>query len=200
MKKILLAAIIMAGTATAAFAQENRVTRMPEVNGTNLQHTYSEDNSGFWMSAEAVGGYSCRLYNSNFSFAEVDVTAGYRFNEYVRVGLGFGGRYYFDNDKVRYNGSEWGFPLYANVRGNFMPTQYRTTVPYYSFDLGGTILDGFMMRPTVGLRIGQQRSAFLIGLTYTGQSLKGYTWNERGTKDPHFKFVSFISLKLGYEF
>lgn len=191
------AALLMA---FPAFSQENEVRRMPEVNKDNLQHNYSADNTGFWIAAEAVGGYSCRLYNSNFALAEIDVTAGYRLNEYLRVGLGFGGRYYFDNSAVRYNGSEWAFPLYANARGNFIPTDYRTTVPYWSFDLGGTILDGFMMRPTVGLRIGQKRSAFLLGLTYTGQSLKGYTINERGTRDPKTKFVSFISLKLGYEF
>lgn len=200
MKKTLIAALVMAGFTLTASAQENQVTRLPEVKGTSLQHVYSEDNTGFWMAAEAVGGYSCRLYHSNFALAEIDVTAGYRFNEYLRVGLGFGGRYYFDNAKVRYNSSEWAFPLYANVRGNFMSTEYRTTVPYYSFDLGGTILDGFMMRPTVGLRIGQQRSAFLIGLTYTGQSLKGFSYNEFGGRDPHNRFVSFISLKLGYEF
>ena len=198
-RKLLMGFALLCCVAVAN-AQENQVNRLPEINTKNLQKNYSSSETGFWIAAEAVGGYSCRLYNSNFALAEIDVTAGYRFSEYIRVGAGFGGRYYFDNDKVRYNSSEWAFPIYVNARGNFIPTNYRTTVPYWSCDLGGTILDGFMLRPTVGLRIGQPRSAFLIGLTYTGQSLKGFTWNERGTRDSHTKFVSFISLKLGYEF
>ncbi len=197
-KSFIAAALLLA--AGSVFGQENQVLRMPEITNSDTQKNYSAQETGFWIAAEAVGGYSCRISNSNFSLAEVDVTAGYRFNEYLRVGAGFGGRYYFDNNKVRFRTEKWAFPLYVNVRGNFIPTNYRTTVPYYSFDIGGTILDGFMMRPTVGLRIGQQRSAFLIGLTYTGQSLTGYTWNEFGTRDPHTKFVSFISLKVGYEF
>ena len=200
----MVKASILALAACAAMtlhAQENQVNRLPEVNGREqLQKNYSATETGFWIAAEAVGGYSCRISNSNFALAEIDVTAGYRFCEYLRVGAGFGGRYYFDNDKVRYRSSEWAFPIYANVRGNMIPTDYRTTVPYYSLDIGGTVQDGFMLRPTVGLRIGQKRSAFLLGLTYTGQSLTGFAYDDEGNKYSKNRFVSFISLKLGYEF
>lgn len=123
--------------------------------------------------------------------------AGYRFNEYVRVGLGLGARYYFDNNKVRSTLSEWAFPIFLNVRGNFIPTRYRDVVPYYSFDIGVTVRDGFMLRPTVGLRVGRERSAFLVGLGYVGQDLSTYSRdNLRKTR----RFVNFITLKLGYEF
>ncbi len=123
--------------------------------------------------------------------------AGYRFNEYVRVGLGLGARYYFDNNKVRSTLSEWAFPIFLNIRGNFIPTRYRDVVPYYSFDIGGTVRDGFMLRPTVGLRVGLERSAFLVGLGYVGQDLSTYSRdNLRKTR----RFVNFITLKLGYEF
>jgi hypothetical protein len=83
------------------------------------------------------------------------------------------------------------------VRGNFIPTQYRSVVPYYSFSIGGSIRDGFFFRPTVGLRIGQQRSAFLVSLSYVGQSMKGYKWNK---ELKYVDYVSFISLGIGYEF
>lgn len=199
-KKILIACALAAGSALLCQAQENQVNRLPEVDNRNAQKVYTENETGFWCSAEAVGAYSCRLFNSNFSLAEVDFTGGYRFNEYLRVGIGIGGRYYFDNSKVRYTSSEWAFPLYANVRGNFIPTQYRSVVPFYSFDLGGTIRDGFMMRPTVGIRVGQERHAFLLGVGYTGQDLKSFEINDMGHKVSKRKFVSFVTLKLGYEF
>lgn len=199
-KKAFLGLAAATVAAVPSLAQENMVTRLPEVNTERIQKNYSEAEKGFWIAAEAVGGYSCRLFNSNFGLAEIDVTAGYRFSEYARAGLGFGARYYFDNPHVRFYSSEWAFPVYANIRGNIIPTNYRTTVPYYSFDVGGTIRDGFMIRPTVGLRIGQPRSAFLIGLTYTGQSLKSFRWDYDETRCPSRRFVSFISLKLGYEF
>lgn len=200
--RFLTFAVAIFFAAAPMFAQENNVTRMPSVNSANLQKDYSTFDKGFWISAEAVGGYSCRIFNSNFAFTEIDVTAGYRFNEYLRVGLGFGGRYYFDNKAVRWSSSEWAFPIYANVRGNIIPTMERSVVPYYSVDLGGTVQDGFLFRPAIGLRIGQKRNAFLVALAYTGQGLKGYEDivggnNPREKKD---RFVSFISLKLGYEF
>lgn len=57
--------------------------------------------------------------------------------------------------------------------------------------------DGFMLRPTVGLRVGLERSAFLVGLGYVGQDLSTYSRdNLRKTR----RFVNFITLKLGYEF
>ena len=93
--------------------------------------------------------------------------------------------------------SEWAFPIFLNVRGNFIPTRYRDVVPYYSFDIGVTVRDGFMLRPTVGLRVGRERSAFLVGLGYVGQDLSTYSRdNLRKTR----RFVNFITLKLGYEF
>jgi len=204
-KKCIFIAAMSLLAAIPVFSQENEVRRMPSVNNQNLQKNYSTFQTGFWISAEAVGGYSCRLMNSNFAFAEIDVTGGYRFNEYLKIGVGFGGRYYFDNSKVRFSSSEWSFPLYANVRGNFIPTAYRSVVPYYSVDLGGTIRDGFLFRPAVGLRIGQQRNAFLVALAYTGQGLQSYEYRiPAGSpfilKEKKNKFVSFISLKLGYEF
>ncbi len=192
-----IAGLIAAACSVAASAQINQVTRLPQVGASEKQADYTSAGSGFWMAAEASAAYSCRLFNSNFGYTEIDAVAGYRFNEYVRVGLGLGARYYFDNNKVRSTLSEWAFPIFLNIRGNFIPTRYRDVVPYYSFDIGVTVRDGFMLRPTVGLRVGLERSAFLVGLGYVGQDLSTYSRdNLRKTR----RFVNFITLKLGYEF
>lgn len=187
-------------SAALASAQENQVTRLPQVDTSHEQKVYSTDESGFWGAAEVTGGYSCRLSKSNFGMAEMDVVGGYRFNEYVRVGIGFGGRYYIDNSQVRITRSEWAFPLFANVRGNFIPTRYRNAVPYYSVDLGGTFRDGFLFRPSVGMRFGQKRSTFLLSVGYTGQKLHSFKLDTSGQRVEKREFVSFITLKLGYEY
>jgi hypothetical protein len=56
-----------------------------------------------------------------------------------------------------------------------------------------------MIRPTIGLRIGEPRSAFILGLSYMGQSIKSFeiVKNEKVNKE---KFASFFTIKLGYEF
>lgn len=180
-------------------AQENQVNRLPEIRATGGNNNYMDNNTGFWLSAEASGAYTCFIGHANVPVTEVDVTGGYRFGEYLRVGIGFGGRYYINNDKLRSRSTAWAFPIYFNVRGNFMPTDNRSVVPYWSVDLGGAVQDGFMLRPTVGLRIGQLRKAFLVGIGYTGQQLDRWEIknNQRVGND---SFVSMIHLRLGYEF
>lgn len=183
----------------AAQAQENNVRRLPKIDDKSVQEDYSENKTGFWIATEIGGAYSLRISNPNFGYGELDVTAGYRFNEYLRLGLGLGARTYIDNSAVRVKKSSWALPVFANVRGNFIPTQYRTTVPYYSVDLGGTAPDGFLFRPSVGLRIGQERQAFLISVGYVCQQMTVLTphkyWDEMRKTT-----LSFLSIRLGYEF
>lgn len=177
-----------------------KVPKTPQEKNSNIYSDYSEYDKGFWWSVEMQGGMSCYLGESNVQMLELDVVGGYRFNEYLRVGIGLGSRYYFNNEKVRYSSIEWAFPVYMNVRGNFIPGEYRTVVPYYSFDLGGTVRDGMMFRPTIGVRFGEKRSAFLLGISYMGQSLKSFKLIEAGNVVPDRKYASFVTLKVGYEF
>lgn len=215
MKKLAILLLFVAQAfAFSAEAQENQIKRLPDENyysgnnqsnsaksnAINPQTNYYDNDNGFWWSAELSAAYSCRILNSNFGFSELDATAGYRFNQFARIGLGFGARCYFDNNRVRYGSEKWGFPIYVNVRGNFIPTDQRDFVPYYSVDMGGTVRDGFLMRPTIGLRIGQNRSAMLIGLGYVGQHLTSFSYNNMGQRVKKGRFVSFISLRVGYEF
>lgn len=179
MKKILFTLCLFIGFNISSHAQ-------------SFTQDYATYDRGFWMAGEFRPAYTLNVSSSNSPVIELDVVGGYRFNEFVRVGVGFGGRYYIKSENIRNGNISWSFPIYTNIRGNFIPTGYRDVVPYYSIDLGGTIRDGFMWRPTVGLRIGQKRSAFLLGLTYTGQSLIN-NYLER-------RYCSMLGLTLGYEY
>lgn len=162
------------------------------------QDAMSRD-SGFWWGVESVTGYACNLYDTNLGFEEIDAVAGYRFNSYVLIGAGLGARWYWD-DRVRYRNSAWSMPIFFNVRGSMIPHAYRTVVPVYSLDIGGSIRDGFMLRPAIGMRIGGLRSAFNILLAYTGQNNVIATCLTDGSIGRRNKFTSFLTLKLGYEF
>ena len=201
-KKFLLPLAAIALSCMAASAQENQVKRLPEVDATQQYREYRTLDRGFFIAAELSGGYSCRISNPNLGYAELDAVAGYRFNEFLQVGAGVGARYYFNNDEVRYTTIKWAAPLFINVRGNIIPHQYRKVVPYYSVDMGGTFRDGFMFRPSVGLRIGQPRSAFLVGLAYMAQGMDTAGWTGEGhrVKYKENSVVSFITLKIGYQF
>lgn len=163
------------------------ITRDPDLK------SYENTDKGFWIAGQVQGAYSLMLHGNNIPMIELDVTGGYRFNEYLRAGLGLGVRYYINNKKMRKSSVALSMPVYANVRGNIIHGGYRTVVPYYSLDIGGAVRDGFLWRPTIGIRVGQERSAFLAGLTYTGQCYKSANTNNT-------RYGSFLGITLGYEY
>ena len=77
-----------------------------------------------------------------------------------------------------------------------MPGLYRRTVPYDGVEVGGSIKDGFMIRPSVGVRIGEPRQAFTLALSYMGQDIKSYS----ESREKSYRYTSFVCLRLGYEF
>ena len=147
---------------------------------------------GYWFAVEGSFGSTARFIKRNLQATELDYVNGYRLNEFLKVGVGIGGRCYVNNNEVRSSGIRWSMPLFADFRGNFVAQTSRTVVPYWSFDIGGTVRDRFMIRPSVGLRIGEARSCFLVGITYTGQEMK--------LADKTYSFENLFSLKIGYEF
>lgn len=167
---------------------------MPQ--GKRTYNTYYEYDRGFWFGFDLYGGISTNVNSSNrgnSGITELDATIGYRVNEFFRFGVGAGFRYYTNSSNIREKSGAWAFPVFLNVRGNLIPGYERKVVPYYSLSSGVTIQDGFMIRPTIGARFGAlRRSAFLLGLSYNGQTLK----------DPLSKtrFQSFVTLNIGYEF
>lgn len=202
----LLLAYVSAFAQTDGPTYEKRQVVMPteQDQGTiKAEHReYSKLSQGFWFSVEGAGGYSLNLSDNvdNAAMAEVALYGGYRFNEYVRVGIGLGARYYFSSGNLRNRSHNWGIPVMFNVRGNFIPQDYRTVIPYYSLDLGCSVTDGFMFRPTIGVRFGERRSAFLLGLSYMMQNMQGWEMGMDEKKMDKTRSVSFLLLKLGYEF
>lgn len=195
MKKI---ALMIAGAfvALTAAAQDNQIKRIPTVGSDPNQEQFTTYETGVWFAAEALGGYSCHLEGHNMGMAEVDFTVGYRFNQYLKVGIGAGARYYTDQSYLRRSSVKWGMPIYATVRGNLMPGLYRRTVPYWGLEAGASVRDGGFFRPTIGVRVGEPRQAFTLGLSYMGQNIA--TYNSQGEKAG--KYTSFVCLRLGYEF
>lgn len=195
MKKLLLL-LAVAMVAFSTSAQNNEVKRIPGVGIDPDQAQYTTYGRGFWFATEAMVGVSCHLKGHNMGFTEADVTAGYRFSQYLKVGVGIGARYYIKQECLRRSDIKWGMPLFATVRGNLMPDRYRTVVPYYQIEVGGSVRDGMMIRPGLGIRIGEPRQAFTLGLNYMGQEIA--TRNAKGEKCT--KYTNFVALRLGYEF
>ena len=190
---------------TYPMIEVNKITyketpKIPQEKGLNSYKEYREFDKGFWFAVELQGGISFLHEKENVGIMELDFTGGYRFNEYLHTGLGLGLRYYLNNEKLRYSSVQWAYPIYLNIRGNIIPCEHRTIVPYYSFDIGYAIKDGVLMRPTIGVRIGEKRSVLLLGLSYMGQSLKSYKINNDNSVVTEKLFSSFFTLKIGYEF
>lgn len=183
---------IMFATCSCCLAQDNQVNRLPEKPHTSAYRDYSTADNGYWTAVEIDGGATAMTSKRNMPFVEGAWVNGYRFNEFLRVGIGLGAKYYFKNDDVRAKSSPWVFPLYADFRGNIVSMYNRTVVPYWSADIGSEIRNGFFFSPTIGLRIGEARNAFLIGINYRIGAMD--TWK----KDNEAR--SMFALKLGYEF
>lgn len=171
---------------------------MPAVRHDPNLNDYMEYTRGFWIRGTVSGAYSLFSSSKCTPMAEVDVAGGYRINQFVAAGIGFGYRYYFDNDRMRKDRFRWSVPIYATVTGNIVDMGYHSVVPYYCLDLGGVLRDGFMWRPSIGIRVGKQRSAFLLAVTYTGQSLKFKPTSASPAGSN--KYVSMLGLTLGYEY
>lgn len=187
-----LSVILIAALSLVSAPAQTRTPKLPPVGDDKSLSDMSQKDKGFWCAGQLSGGYSTLLSSTNVPFTELDFVGGYRFSQYLKVGIGLGGRYYFNNNDLRKTNTKLSMPIFVNVRGNFYDDTYHTVTPYYSMDLGETIGDGFMMRPTIGIRVGQSRSAFIAGVTYTGQVLR--KWNDKR------RFVSLMGITLGYEF
>lgn len=191
MKRILMSTILVVALSPTISAQDD--VRLPEKPDRPQYVDYSEQERGFWCAVEVDAGSSVDIHEKNMQVAGGSFIGGYRFNEYIRVGLGLGGRCYVNNnDARRSETSLFTLPIFANARGNFVSQNSRDIVPYWSFSIGGIVWDGFFFSPTVGLRFGEQRDSWLLGLSYSFNTIKAYP----DTK----KEANFLMLKIGYEF
>lgn len=190
MKKAILLAVSVLLTLSAS--AQYRDVKMPEKPHQTGYRDYESQDNGFWYAFEAEGGSTIMEHQRNMQFADVTFTGGYRINEFLRVGAGFGGRMYVNNSEVRYTNSKFGVPIFANVRGNFISAYDRDGVPFWSVRLGGITNEGVYFSPSVGYSFGGLRNDFIIGIAYTLTNLKDFT----GSRQTYSSF----GLRLGYEF
>ena len=186
-KALFLFALLVAGSAYA----QDRDIRMPEP-PSKLHNIAEKDGSSFWCAIEAGGGSTTMENKKNVAMVGMSYIGGYRFGQYLKVGVGLGVLYYPNSRNARNTKNHLAMPLFANVRGNILSDNIRRTVPYWSVNIGTSIPDGLFMSPSVGLRIGEKRNAFLVSIGYTLRHFKSYPESTSN--------YSGALLKLGYEF
>lgn len=171
---------------------------------------HSEREKGFWAAVDFMAGANVE-HEYGISGAvplDLQVTFGYRFSEFLQVGVGAGFRYYANNDQARcyhnskgeYENYGWAFPIYGQLRGLFYSGQSRSVVPFWQLTAGHTVNDGFMCSPALGLRFGTaERHHFNLGLHYTAQ----WTQLQADASGGHlhrFGPLHILQLRLGYQF
>ena len=203
MKRVLIALLLVLTT-----GQMMAQIRLPERPNRPRYVDHSETTSGFWCAVEANVGSSI-LFKDGVDDAQragLSFIGGYMVNEYLKIGLGLGGyNYYKNNEQLRSTSIEWTMPIYLDLRGNMTSQESRNFLPYWSVDIGGAVRDGFFFSPTVGMKFGEIRDSWLIGISYNLQQIKNWTvLDVNAHRTPHGKTtpetVSFVSIKVGYEF
>lgn len=190
MKKciFLILLIVIAIDASAQY----RDVKLPEKPQQKGYRSYATQDAGFWYSIEAEGGSSIMSEKTNMQYVQLTGTAGYRINEFLRLGIGLGSRMYVHNADVRDTDNKFGVPIFVNARGNFLSAYDRDGVPFWSLNIGGITEEGFFANPTLGYSFGGLRNNFLIGVSFTVSNFKDCT-KSRVT-------YGYFALKLGYEF
>lgn len=187
-KTVSLLCLMMA--LRAGCAQE---IKMPQAPRQSAYTEFSLQDKGYWWSTEFSGGSSLAFHEKNLGTLSVSFVNGYRFNDFLRIGVGVGVQYHVaNNNDVRNTRIKWTMPIYINARGNFMSQEVREIVPFWSVDVGGVVRDGFLLTPSVGCRIGERRSAFLLSV--------GYSLRTIDARKGCAKTRNYALLKLGYEF
>ena len=193
MKKIFVFVFVFAFLCFSAglVAQENNII-LPEKPNRVAYKDYTLQNAGYWIAVEAYGGSMANFNKRNLQFAGIGVVNGYRFNEFLRLGLGLGIKYYLNSKDVRSSSINCSIPIYLDIRGDIISQESRTIVPFWSCDIGGEIHDGFFFSPTLGLRYGEKRNSTIFGI--------GFSYNQLNTlkKDKEGRLLLFA--KIGYEF
>ena len=190
MKRSILSILML--SATFIVNAQYRSVKLPDAPKQTKYKIYEMENSGFWCAADAELGSSIMKHNTNMQYTNIALTGGYRFNEFLRLGAGFGIRYYMHNAGVRNSSDKFGFPIFVNVRGKFISAYDRNGAPFWSFNFGGITHEGVFASPTLGYGFGGLRNNFQIGISYTIANFKNYNKSN--------KVYSYLGLKIGYEF
>lgn len=191
MKKVIMVfTFILMSIPTVTFAQYRQVN-LPDKPTSSRYKDITSEEKGFWCAFEAEGASSIMEAKPNMQFVNLSFTGGYRLNEYLRFGAGLGARMYVNNADVRNTDSQFGIPIYANIRGNFISAYDRDGVPFWSVNVGGITNEGPFVNPTIGYSFGGLRNNFLIGISYTLVRFED-SFKSKQT-------YSYFGLKIGYE-
>lgn len=178
---ILLALLFLC---VPALAQDREIT-LPEKPNTVKYVDYSLKNTGYWFSVMPSAGYaSCE--DTISWVGQIDFLNGYRFSEYLKVGVGVSPRYYISKDVPQ----QFTVPVFAVVQGNMMSQYYSMFSPWWNVQAGYSIKEGPMASAGIGIKTGGIRSNFVMALNFTVQS--------RNYLD--CPTMCIYSLKIGYEF
>ena len=177
------------------FAQNRSITlpARPE----RLQYVdYPTRNVGWWCSAQLSGGIATTNDDTHNGYFQIDFVNGYRFSEFLKVGIGIAPRFYSSDEQFPLCDDKlifgiYSLPIFAAVRGNFISQEDRMLVPYWSVNTGFAVNEGAFLSPCVGIRYGGRRHDILLGVTYT---LQGHTVDEFNAA------VHLFSVNIGYEF
>lgn len=173
-------------------AQESAI-KMPNAPKQQPYTEFSLKEKGYWCSVDFSIGPSLVFHEKNLLTTGINFVNGYRFDDYLRIGIGVGAQYHVaNNDIIRNTDINWSMPIFVNARGNFISQDIREIVPFWSVDVGGVVRDGFMFTPSAGCRIGEERSALLLSL--------GYSLRTIDAKEGYEKARSYAVFKVGYEF
>lgn len=93
----IISFILFVLLALPSFGQYRDV-RMPEQPKGSNYRDYTSQEQGFWCAVETEGGSSIMEHKTNMQYVNLTFTGGYRINEFLRLGVGFGGRMYVNNN------------------------------------------------------------------------------------------------------
>lgn len=175
MKKLLILTAVLFCMAATASAQHNQNITMPEKPQRAKYVDYSVLRTGYWVAAQAGAFYG----SQNTFVGQFDLTMGYRFSEFLKVGVGVAPRIGLPS-----------IPVYADVRGNFISQEDTMFALCWSADIGYAFNQGgIYVSPGIGARFGGLRHNLLIGINYILQ----------GQPSPA-DALHLVGLRIGYEF
>lgn len=184
MKKIAILFLMFLSVSVSAQYKDVILPQKPQTSKYEIPEA-------IWCAFEADASSSIMEHKANMQFFNISCVGGYRFSEYLRIGIGVGGRVYVNNADLRNTDSKFGFPIFVNARGNFISAYDRDGVPFWSINVGGTTNEGVFINPTIGYSFGGIRNNFYVGLSYTLNQFKDYMQLDQS--------YSYIGLKIGYE-
>lgn len=177
MKKILIIVTALLGFVASGLAQHNQNITLPEKPKRAKYVDYTVKQTGWWCVAQIGGGYAT---NTGKFFGQFDFVNGYRFSEFLKVGVGISPRIGLKT-----------IPIYAQARGNFISQEDTMFAFFWNADLGYAINGGIYASPSVGLRYGGIRHNVLFSFYYALEGQKPETSDQP---------MHVVGLRIGYEF